>query len=74
MGRTHRDGQPEDVVTFEIYMGCREQFGSFWRAYERARYMQDSMTTPHKLCYSDILVPTLADSFKWKGPRWDENK
>jgi hypothetical protein len=55
-GRTHREGQPEDAVVFELYLFAEEQRASFERAQQDARYTEDSTGMRQKLNYADISV------------------
>jgi hypothetical protein len=56
LGRTHRQGQPRDEVTAEIYRHL--EFGpAFDRAQERARYTQ-ALEGPKKLCYATYDLDT----------------
>ncbi len=71
-GRTHRPGQPEDTVSVDVFMGCIENVGAFWRAVDRARYMQDTTGNAQKLCYADNLFPALDDIAGRRGPRWSK--
>jgi hypothetical protein len=70
LGRTHRDGQPEDTVTADIYFGCAEHAGGFWRAVDRARFFQDTTGQAQKLCYADITISTLDEVALRHGSRW----
>jgi len=66
LGRTHRDGQEADEVSYEIMLACKEQMDGFYQALSDARYLQDSLGSPQKLLYADVVLdlPNMA------GPRW----
>ncbi|MEI6807023.1 MAG: helicase, partial [Myxococcaceae bacterium] len=49
IGRTHREGQLADKVTFDIVVACNEQLRSLHRAVSDARYIQDTTGQPQKL-------------------------
>jgi hypothetical protein len=56
MARTHRLGQKEDEVSFEVLNGCAEDLAAFWRAYSRSQYEQEIQRQPQKLCYADLTL------------------
>jgi hypothetical protein len=72
IGRTHRDGQPEDTVTVQILLGCVENANSFFKAKRRAEYMQASTTNPQKLCYADDNFPRPDEIIMREGARWQK--
>lgn len=72
MGRTHRDGQKADLVTFEIFASCIEHYQSFHRAMGDAIYVQDSTPLVQKLLYADVDVPSLEDAEQLIGEAWHE--
>lgn len=75
MGRTHRPGQPEDTVTFDILMGCIEHAAAFWTALSRAHYIQDTTGNVQKLVYADKAnLPTIDDLVFRPGARWRKTK
>jgi hypothetical protein len=51
LGRTHRDGQPEDEVTAEVLFMCREAYSSMVYALREAEYTYHSTGQPQKLGY-----------------------
>lgn len=57
-GRTHREGQPADEVSFEIFFVCREHWKAFQQALADARYIENTTGLPQKLLYSDVDVMT----------------
>jgi hypothetical protein len=54
IGRTHRDGQLADKVTFEILLACEEQIKGFKQAILDARYIEDMTGQPQKLTGDNI--------------------
>jgi hypothetical protein len=64
IGRTHREGQPEDEVNVTILLGCREQLEAWLQAREDAHYQTDTTRETHEP--SKILI---ADQVM---PGWDE--
>lgn len=58
IGRTHRDGQESDEVTFEILCGCLQQWAGFEQARADARYIQDSTGQSQKLIIGDVIWPS----------------
>lgn len=69
MGRTHRDGQLSKHITFDVFGSCMEHYTSFWKAVDRAIYVQDSSLQVQKLLYADIEIPSL-DDLPYKGVSW----
>lgn len=72
LGRTHRDGQESDEVTFELLFGCLEQWSALQQALADSRYIQDSTGQEQKLLYADIDVLTPTDVVSMTGPRWNK--
>ncbi len=72
IARTHRSGQLEDTVTWDVFMGCVENASAFWRAVDRARYIQDTTGNAQKLVYADNVFPALDDIATRRGPRWSK--
>ncbi len=66
LGRTHRDGQKADAVTFDILMGCAEHVNGFERALDSARTTQDILGHQQKLLIADVSMPR----FPQNGARW----
>lgn len=54
LGRTHRDGQTEKVVTAEVCMMVRESYSSMMHAIEKAEMVQSTMQQAQKLAYADV--------------------
>ena len=53
-GRTHRQGQQADVVTFDILVTVAEQLGGFEQARLDAAYEQQTTGQKQKLCLADV--------------------
>jgi hypothetical protein len=45
---------------------CKEQMDGFYQALADARYLQDSLGSPQKLLYADVVLDLQAAV----GPRW----
>ena len=74
LGRTHRDEQPADEVTFDIAMACLEQWKALQQAMKDARYIEDTTGQAQKLLYADLDVPS-PDEARARGqtdPMWEE--
>jgi hypothetical protein len=69
IGRTHRDGQPEDTVTVDVYTGAIEHIAAWDTSLIRAKYIQETTGQPQKLLYADKTMPTL-ESLPGAGVRW----
>lgn len=59
LARTHRDGQLQDEVTYEVLVTCAENEGAFTQALNDAQYRSDTTGQPDRLTYCDLLWPTL---------------
>jgi hypothetical protein len=70
MGRTHRDGQQEALVSFEMFASCVEHYQAFHRALGDAMYTQDSTPLCQKLLYADLDMPSLEDVEAMTGEEW----
>lgn len=70
IGRTHREGQLADEVTVDVIMSCIEHYGSFERAKEQARYVQQTQGQAQKLLEAQILMPSIDEIVQREGPRW----
>lgn len=68
-GRTHREGQLEDTVEFDVVINCTEHLSGFWKSVADSRYVQQTTGHEQKLLYADILIPTVLDH-QGVGPRW----
>lgn len=58
LGRTHRDGQPEDTVTAELFWACLEHAAAIHKAIEESQFADDTETA-RKLVYADVDIPSL---------------
>lgn len=56
MGRTHRQGQPQDTVYFTIVVTVAEQLAGFKQAQADALYEQQTTGQKQKLCLADVTV------------------
>lgn len=56
LGRTHRDGQESDEVSYELIVTCREHCDAFQQARRDARYIADSTGVEMKLLIADVDV------------------
>lgn len=71
LGRTHRDGQQADEVTFEVLCNCVEQWEAFRRAMNDARYIQQTTGQEQKLLFADIVdFPDTLYMSELTGPQW----
>lgn len=57
LGRTHRTGQPEEEVTFEIMMQTAALSSAMMDAFSDAIYLRDSTQNPQRLLYADKDFP-----------------
>lgn len=74
-GRTHRQGQPAPIVTFDLAIGCVEDVEAFWSAYGKAGNMGRMTTQPQKLLHANLdEVPDLDEVATWTGPQWKKSK
>jgi hypothetical protein len=72
LGRTHRDGQEADEVTFDVAAFSHECVESFFQARRDAEYVAASLGSPQKLLVADHDFPALADLAVRKGRRWNK--
>ena len=75
MGRTHRDGQEADSVSFDVIVTCAEHVGAFWQAVRDCTYVQDVSGSPQKLLVATLDVLTAQDiAFRAMNgeARWDK--
>lgn len=56
LGRTHREGQEADEVSYQVATSIPEQLDSFNRARGDARAIEDMTGQPQKLCYGDVVI------------------
>lgn len=69
LGRTHRQGQPEDEVTAELVLSYYEAWAAFEKARRHAGYIFETTGRAQKLKYADIDVPS-ADEVAIRAARW----
>ncbi len=69
-GRTHRDGQEADAVTFDIMLGCAENVSAIHRARENAQVQRDLLGHEQKLLSCDLVMPVTPIH----GARWQVSK
>lgn len=74
IGRTHRDGQQETLVTFEMFASCIEHYQAFHKALGDAIFVQDSTPMVQKLLYADVSIPSLADADTLVGAAWHQTQ
>lgn len=65
LGRTHRELQEADEVSFEIFVTCREYAEAFWQATDEARFVCQTIGAEQKLLYADVDMPDAG----WSGLR-----
>lgn len=70
LGRTHRDGQQADEVSFDVACFSIEQCEAFWQARRDAEYVAASLGSPQKLLVADYSFPTTDDVVVLGGGRW----
>ncbi len=70
LGRTHRDGQEADEVTFEVILACKEQWAGFQKALLDARYIEDTTGVNQKLNFADKDVMSPDDVNLLRGALW----
>jgi hypothetical protein len=67
IARTHRIHQPQDTVTVDVLVGCREHLESIPRALASSDVKTDLLGFSQKLRIADLIWP---DSNGRMGPRW----
>lgn len=70
LGRTHRDGQEADEVSFDVLMTCKEHAQAFFQALSDSRYVEATTGSPQKLLSADVSMPSLEDIATRSGSRW----
>lgn len=73
-GRTHREGQQADEVTFDVAMACIEQWKALQQALKDAQYIEHTTGQAQKLRYADLDLPS-PDEVAARGqqnPMWEE--
>lgn len=69
LGRSHRDGQEADEVTFDVVVTSRYHIKAFEQAMRDAARLE-AISGPQKLLYADRLFPESADVQNRPGARW----
>lgn len=70
LGRTHREGQPEDTVTAEFYLGCIEHVEGLHKAIGQAHLTYQTTGQDQKLVYSDVDVIEVEEAETRHGAKW----
>jgi len=70
LARTHRTGQREEEVTFDVLVNSAAQFQAYENAVGNARYQENLTGQKQKILYADRLMPTWGDLAKRQGERW----
>lgn len=72
IGRTHRDGQTADEVTFDVLLGCRENWNALDRALAITRATSQTMGAGAKLLLADLSRPEKGQVDQWgrTSARW----
>lgn len=71
IGRTHRFGQTEDLVTVDYMLACKEQFNGYWQAVADSRGVADGGFTPDaKLVVATNMVPTTLEGVHAGSAAW----
>ena len=68
VGRTHRSGQPEDTVTVDVLIGCREHLEAIPRALASAKVKKDLLGFDLKISLADVEWPDTYEprvGFRW---------
>lgn len=73
IARTHRFGQPEDKVTFDVYLGCAEMYWGFQQAIKDADWAATMLKQPRKLLMADIQIEAIETVASKKSVRWNKN-
>jgi hypothetical protein len=75
LGRTHRDGQPEDEVTAEFLLTTRESYACLYQCVKDAERMWQMQGQPTKLAYGnrdfgfvEHMLAGTADAQEIPGP------
>ncbi len=70
IGRTHREGQEEDEVLFDVAAFCLEHISAFNQAISDAIYTKDTLDQP-KILLADHDFPTVEEvRFSTQSARW----
>ena len=71
LARTHRTGQPKDVVEADIMLGCIEHMRAFEKAIEGSKVIRDTVGDDAKILRATIIDwPSELDVEAWPGALW----
>lgn len=72
LGRTHRDLQKADEVTFEVLFTSMAQAKAVYQSLRDARFIETQTGQAQKLLYADCLIPSPSEVMQRGGYRWSE--
>lgn len=61
IGRTHRQGQTADEVSFDVWVGTQAAYNGMAQVLRDARYIADSTGNPQRLNFADLVGMRLED-------------
>lgn len=61
IGRTHRQGQTADEVSFDVWLGTQAAYNGMAQVLRDARYIADSTGNPQRLNFADLVGLRLED-------------
>lgn len=70
LGRTHRQGQEADEVTFEVLGNSAFQLSGFWRSLRQAHAIEQREGQRHKILYADKIMPDEDEVVTRPQARW----
>lgn len=70
LGRTHREGQQHDEVTYDVITTCIEHYGAIEQAKRDAYFARDNQGEDQKILLADIVSPSINEIATRTGPRW----
>lgn len=70
IGRTHRQGQKAPFVQVDVLVTCFEHVKAFEQSRKDASAQSQMLGKPMRLCYADIVFPTIDEITKRDSPRW----
>lgn len=70
IGRTHRDGQLAETVSYRFVLACREQVDGFYKSVIEAEYVEQTTGQPQRLLFADRDVIRPDDVRALVGARW----
>lgn len=75
LGRTHREGQPEDEVTVEVALGCYENWKVMMQALRDAEYQERTIGQSQKLNFADLDIPSPEEvkTLSSQSPLWSKH-